>query len=203
MADIDLLPNLSPAVARHTLFLLTEALPAPLSDLPEERAARDAAAIAAVVALRPGDAFEARLAARAVAADAHAMDSLRLAALPGQQPDEVRRCRAQASAMMRAAEAALRSLRVMQTVRDKAGAPAAAGDGAAASASARDLAAEADDYALRHHDQAALIRDLGSLSGGPDGGAVPPELLAAIVTGSSPILRALDRPDGGRLAKAA
>ena len=64
MPNIDALPDLAPAVARHTLFILTEALPPPLGDLAEERAARDEAAIAAVAALHPADAYEARPAAR-------------------------------------------------------------------------------------------------------------------------------------------
>ena len=79
MALIDALPLLPRPIARHTLFILTGALPPPLGDLPEERAARDASAIAAVVALNPVDAGEARLAARSVAADAWAMDCLHLA----------------------------------------------------------------------------------------------------------------------------
>jgi hypothetical protein len=70
VALIDALPLLPRPIARHTLFILTEALPPPLGDLPEERAARDESAIAAVVALHPVDAQEARLAARSVAADA-------------------------------------------------------------------------------------------------------------------------------------
>ena len=76
MSILDALPQLPRPVARHTLFILTEALPAPIGDLPEERAARDEAAVAAVAALRPADAIEAALAARSVAAGAWAMTSL-------------------------------------------------------------------------------------------------------------------------------
>src|SRR5271169_5823720 len=120
MSHIDLLPQLPPAIARHTLFLLLESLPPPLSDTPEERAARDEAAIASVAALHPGDAFEARLAARAVTADARATESLRLTSVPKTHPDRVDQCLRQANAMMRASEAALRSLRAMQAAREKA-----------------------------------------------------------------------------------
>jgi hypothetical protein len=64
MSLLDTLPNLPRPIARNTLFLLTEALPPPLSVLPEERAARDEAAVAAVAVLAPADAYQARLAAR-------------------------------------------------------------------------------------------------------------------------------------------
>jgi hypothetical protein len=87
MSPIEALPKLSPAIARHTGFLLIESLPPPLSDAPEERAARDEAALASVAALNPGDAFEARLATCAVAADAGATECLRLASVPKLHPD--------------------------------------------------------------------------------------------------------------------
>ena len=77
------LPNLPPAVARYTLFELTEGLPPPVTDMPEERAARDEPAIAAVADLRPENAFEARLAVWAVVADARAMQCR---ASPASQP---------------------------------------------------------------------------------------------------------------------
>src|SRR5271157_2277491 len=114
------LPHLPPAVARQTFHALISALPPPITDSPEDRAARDGEAIAAVAALHPADAFEARLAARIVAADAHAMECLRLAAQPGQDPLEARRCRAQANSMMRQSQSALHSLRTGQAKREKA-----------------------------------------------------------------------------------
>jgi hypothetical protein len=119
MSITESLPNLPPSVARHTLYVLTEALPPPITDIREERAARDEAAIAAVAELHPGNAIEARLAARVVAADAHAMDCLRLAGQPGRQPEDGRRCRSQAAAMMRAAQSGLHALRSMQAARAK------------------------------------------------------------------------------------
>ncbi len=194
------LPNLPPAIARHTLFLLTEALPPPISDIPEERAARDAEAIAAVVGLKPADAFEARLAVRVVAADAHAIDSLRSAGLPGRPPEDVRRCRAQAAAMMRASSGALHALRAIQAERAKAEAQP---QPAAAEPPSRDIAAEADEYALLHRKRASLIRSLGRVPHRLDWGPMAPELVQAIVSGTSPILRGLDRSNGRRLAIAA
>jgi hypothetical protein len=206
LSTIGSLTHLPPSVARHTLYVLTGALPAPLTDIPEECAARDAAAIAALGDLHPEDAFRARLAARAVAADAHAMECLRLAGLPGQEPDEARRCRAQASAMMRAAQSALTALRAVQAPRAKADATVIA------AASKRtpdrppapaDIATEADQYALRHRKRAALIRRLGRLPDHVDCGPMPPELLAAIVSGDSPILQALDARPRSAVATAA
>lgn len=192
MSLIDALPKLPPAIARHTFFLLMESLPPPLSDAPEERAARDEAASASLAALNPADAFEARLAARAVAADARATECLRLASVPNMHPDRVDQCLRQANAMMRASEAALRSLRTMQAAREKAEAttqPASA----PAEPLARDVAAEADEFARRRPKDAERIRRLGRL---PDGLApMSPEVVQAIVTGTSPALRALDRLD--------
>ncbi len=194
------LPNLPPAIARHTLYQLTEALPPPISDIPEERAARDEAAIAAVAVLQPADAFEARLAVRVVAADAHAIDSLCSAGLPGRQLDDVRRCRAQAAAMMRASQGALHALRAMQAARAKAQ-PQPQPTVAAPPPS--DIAAEADEYAVHHRKRAVLIRSLGRLPHRLDWGPMKPELVQAIVSGTSPILRGLDRAKGDRLAMAA
>ena len=73
----------------------------------------------AVVALHPADAFEARLAVRIVAMDAHAGDCLRSAGLAVDDPEKIRRCRAQAASMARQADAALRSLQRIQATREK------------------------------------------------------------------------------------
>ena len=73
----------------------------------------------AVVALHPDDAFEARLAVRIVAMDSHAGDSLRSAGLAGDDPEKIRRCRAQAASMARQSDAALRSLQRIQATREK------------------------------------------------------------------------------------
>jgi hypothetical protein len=63
-----------------------------------------------------------------------------------------------------------------------------------AGAPPRDLAAEADYYAIVYPDRARLIRRYGGLP--PDCKFGPPDddLVHAIVTGSSPVLRALDSP---------
>jgi len=120
MRITDSLPNLPPAVARYTFHVLVSALPLPVTGSPEDRAAREEAAIAAVAALYPADAFEGRLAARIVATDAHAMDCLRLAVEPGIDPQDVRRRYAQASSMMRQSQSALYALQRRQAAREKA-----------------------------------------------------------------------------------
>jgi hypothetical protein len=57
-----------------------------------------------------------------------------------------------------------------------------------------DPAAEAEQYAIIYPRRAALIRSLGGLPDRPDFGPPAPALVHAIVTGTSPTLRALDRP---------
>jgi hypothetical protein len=201
MFHIELLPQLSPDIARHTIFLLLEELPPPLSDSAAERAARDASAIASLAALKPGDAFETLLAKRAVATDARAAEALRLASVPRMHPDRVDQCLRQANAMMRASDAALRSLRAMQAVREKAQQAVEQTAPAPAEPPARDLAAEAEQYALRKPKDAARIRQLGRL---PQGHApLRSGLVHAIATGTSPVLRALDRSGGEDVPKAA
>jgi hypothetical protein len=200
MSPTDALPKLPPTIARHTVFLLMESLPPPLTDTPEERAARDEAAIASLAVLNPGDAYEARLAARAVAADARATECLRLASVPKLHPDRVDQCLRQANAMMRASEAALRSLRAMQAAREKAEA-AAQSTPAPAPSPPGDVVAEADRFARRRPKEAGLIRRLGRL---PNGLApMAPEVVQVIITGTTPALRALDRPPDQAIPKAA
>ena len=103
---------------RETYAYLCSQLP-PIDASPDAVAARDRGAMDAVVALNPYDAFEARLAARIVAMDAQAADSLRLAGLAVNDTAEMHRCRAQAVSMSRQSDATLRLLRRMQSDREK------------------------------------------------------------------------------------
>jgi hypothetical protein len=194
------MPNLPTSIAHQVFATLCGLIPPPVTDSPADRAERDEVAMAAVAALRPTDAFEALLAAQVVGANAHAMDCLRLAVQPREQPEDVRRCRAQAALMMRQMHSGLRALQRMQAAREKAEAPMraaarAVGEDRAAPVDApphADIAAEADQYVIHHRKRAALIRALGRLPDKLDFGPMPAALVSAIVNGTSPILQSLD-----------
>src|SRR5215469_16019066 len=114
-------PNVSGTAYRETYAYLCSMMPEPTDDDAEACAIRDRQAMDAVVALTPYDLFEARLAARIVAMDAHCAESLRLAALYTTiDPPEARRCRAQAALMARQSDASLRTLKRIHADRDKA-----------------------------------------------------------------------------------
>ena len=66
-----------------------------------------------------------------------------------------------------------------------------------------DPIAEAERYALQHRKRAVLIRRLGRLPDGIDIGVLTPEVVHAIVTGTTPVLRALDDKPHGAAAVAA
>ena len=210
------------AATRREIFArLCGELPPPVPDTPDTRAARDEDAMDAVDALHPADAFEARLAVRIVAMDSHAGDGLRAAGLADDDPEKIRRCRAQAASMARQSDAALRSLQRIQATREKqlaeqhpaamerAGywfkeivlpdpapsrAPAAARSDAELAPTQADIDAEAELYVVMYHDRAARIRAAGGLPARLDFGAPKPEIVAAIVGGTSPIFCALDQP---------
>ena len=108
------------AANRREIFADSAAmLPPSVAETPDLRAKRDERAMAAVVALHPDDDFEARLALRIVAMDFHAGDCLRSAGLAVDDPEKIRRCRAQAASMARQSDAALRSLLRIQATREK------------------------------------------------------------------------------------
>jgi hypothetical protein len=218
-------PRSSPAFPRpspaRSLPPSAPASPPPVTDNPEARAARDETATAAVAALHPADAFEALLAAQIIGADAHAKDCLRLAVQPGQQPEAARSFRAQASAMMRHMQSGLRALQRTQATREKAEAAMHPVDASAPLPAPSRAQAEppqpvvphpsaaphepdratdlmdAEQYAAIYPDCAARIRTLGGPPMPLDFGPPKPEIIEAHVTGTSPILRALDpRPNG-------
>ncbi len=107
------------------MFVLRGALPPPVSEGPEAEARRDRAALAGVAALRPVNAAEGRLATQFVAADAWAMDCLRLAQEKRRESGVAFKCRAQALSLMREARRALRALQQMQKTRTGMDPPAA------------------------------------------------------------------------------
>jgi hypothetical protein len=96
-------PHLPTAVAFHTLNTLRAGLPVPVPNTPEQRAARDASAIAIVSSLQPIDAAEAALAVKYVLDSAHAMECFRLAKLGGSDAKAVLRGGDKALRYMRAA----------------------------------------------------------------------------------------------------
>ena len=210
------LPNLPPSIAHEVFATLCGSLPPPVTDTPEHRAARYDKAMASVAALHPADSLEADLAAQIVAANAHAMECLRLAGQPGQDPEAARRCRAQASTMMRHMQSGLRALQRIQAKREKAEAemhpatmeragywfrdvsvpaPAPAlGEGRGptpAQAAPEPNLTDAEQYAVIYPDRAAAIRAHRGLPPRLDFGPPAPEIVEALVNGTSPILRAL------------
>ena len=117
---------LSPT-ARHEYYVeLGNALPPPVLDERELRQRRLVTAVEAFEALRPGDAFEARLAVQIVLTGAHAADSLREAGMYREDFAKRTRCRAQASSMLREERAAKRMLAQEQKLRLAAEAVASA-----------------------------------------------------------------------------
>ena len=74
----------------------------------------------ALAAFKPGDPLEAMLAAGMVAAQAHAMECFRRAALPDAAPADALRHTRQATALLRSVESTLRLLQRTQTARRKA-----------------------------------------------------------------------------------
>jgi hypothetical protein len=99
------------------ILILRAALPRPLTETAEDGLLRDRAAMAAVALLLPETAVEGRLAAQFVAADAWAMDCLRLAQERAREPRIAERCRAQAMGMMREGKSALKALERLQAQR--------------------------------------------------------------------------------------
>jgi hypothetical protein len=208
------LPDATPANRCEIFARLCSELPPAVADTPDLRARRDEEAMDAVEALHPDDAFEAVLAVRIVALDAHAGDSLRSAGLAVNDAMEVRRCRAQAASMARQADAALRSLLRIQAIREKqladkhpaamerAGywfkeivlpdpAPppsAAAPSDAEPERTEADIDAEAELYVVMYPDRAERIRAAGGLPARLDFGAPGPEIVARLLrrTGHSP-----------------
>ena len=106
------------ATARHEYYVeLGNSLPPPVLDKPEYRERRLTTAVETFEALRPGDAYEARLAVQIVLCGAHAADSLREAGVYREDFAKLTRCRAQAASMMREERAAKRMLAQEQKVR--------------------------------------------------------------------------------------
>ena len=128
--------NPAPDLARDTYYQLVHtlrgSLPPPVTDTPEDLARRDNAAIAHVASLLPVNADEANLAVQHVAANAAAMDCLRVAREYATADHAFfLKCNARAISMMRQARAARELLLRVQAERRKREADNAAADRAA------------------------------------------------------------------------
>ena len=176
---------------------LRNALPPPISDSPEDAIRRDNAMIAQVAALRPANAEEVLLAAQCIAASAQALDCLRLARLHRDDVPHVLKCTAQAASMMRQSRGALAHLHRLQAARNKRQPESAINP---QRPNQSDTLSAAEKYALNNPSAAALIRSLGRLPKKFNGPPLSPDLVHAVVNGSSPILQALVKKPAHRLA---
>ncbi len=102
----------------HLLDTIVAAIPAAPNDTGQLRAARRETVRLALLALQPKDAFQAMLAAQAVAAHYAVMDNLRRAAQPDLAPAMAARLRANAASVARMMQATIRSLQKQQTQAD-------------------------------------------------------------------------------------
>ena len=213
------LHSLSDALSRAVFADLRGLLPPIATDTPEARASREALAMEALAALDPADAFEADLAVQIVGFAAHAKDCMRLAAQPGRTEDDVRRCRAQALAMGRQAQAGIRLLERRQARRAKAEAamhpPTMERAGywfravepsepkvepkVEPKLEQQPQRREASDmtrgelYAVNYPRRAALIRAHGGLPARIDFGAPEPDIVEELLTSTSPLIREVDQ----------
>lgn len=205
-----IIPNIPIPLSREIFANLCSYLPDPAPSTPEARAARDQRAMTAVAHLLPENAAEAELAVQIVANDFHAKDALRWAALPGLDPGEMRRHRAQAASLSRTVQSGIRTLMRMQAERQKAEdarRPAAmeragywfrdVGDAATTTPEPAttpfEQMSEEEQYAVMYPQRAALIRARGGVPPDVTFGPPDPDLALRIVHSASPILRELDQ----------
>jgi len=209
--------DLPKCVVRQALIQLRESLPSPSNDTPEERNERDDAAMHAVVALEPADAFEIRLAVEIVVSDAHALVCFGRAEQPGIDPDEKRRTETRASSLQNHVRAAMLILerRHRKREKDEAAMNPAAMERAGywfkdISVPEREAAPEApppdpanrtfeqmdpaEKYAVLYPDRAAQIRAHRGLPPNHTFSSPDTGLIELILASDSPILRQLDHP---------
>jgi hypothetical protein len=117
MDDTD---KLSASLTRELYRNLAHAIPSYPGETAEDRAEHIENAMAAIGALHPEDAYEARVAADIVLAQAAAKDALAQAHEYREDPTIGLRCRAQAISMTRQYNALARDLKRRQAQRDKA-----------------------------------------------------------------------------------
>lgn len=223
------LPNLPAKVSRDVYAILAASLPPTALGTAEAHAERISDAMDAVAALRPADSMEARLAADIVATEAYALDCLSLAGEHRSDLRATLSCRAQATAMLKQMRSLLRDYEVRQALHDKALAeshPVALGKsgywfkeisvpepeppaepppdttvpGAPPPDSTFERMTETEQYAVLYEKRAARIRQAGGLPESLDFPPPDPKIVEALVTGTSPILQALDHLAAGEAA---
>ena len=214
------IPNVPDSLAREIYADLCRDLPPPSPDTPEARTARDDRAMAAVAALIPENAFEAELAAQIVAKDFHAKHALQDASRPNLTVDALNNYRNQSSRMDRDSQSGLRNLLRLQAERRKAEdalRPAAMERSGYWFKDSSLMAPQpppllppqpavppeepphpvyeqmepAEQFAALYPQRAALIRAHGGLPPNADFGAPEPDLVAAIVACTSPLMQEL------------
>jgi hypothetical protein len=176
------------ATARHEYCAeLGIALPSPVIDKPEYRERRIITAVEAFEALRPGDAYEARLAVQIVLCGAHAAENLRAAGVYCEDFAKSSRCHAQAASLMRQERATRRTLAQEQKIR--LAVEAVAGSAPAQPAAAFAAAPQAEPQAAP-----SLVQALAAAS--------PTNPVAAPVPPAVPPLRAATSPAAALPAQA-
>ena len=104
------LPHLPECVLNVTVATFRDTLPNPIPDTPENRAARDNAAIEAFIALNPANAADAMLAQHVVVAEITAAWCEQRVMLPDITPDLARRFTRQAESMLKYARTSRRMM---------------------------------------------------------------------------------------------
>ena len=210
----DTLPKATYYQAAHSLRAL---LPPHTTDTPEGEARRHSDAIAHIASLRPATPDETSLATYYVAAGAQAVECIRLARA---NPDDVARvlkCTAQAASMMRQAHRWRTTLLRAQAGRQQREADPATKDTAQSAAppalvspteqpdcpppspqpeppaapTPEDIT-QAERFALVHRNDAILLRRGRRIPNGRHAN-LPPGVLHALITGTTPILCSLDK----------
>jgi hypothetical protein len=115
----DLTHHLTRDLYYQIVHALRGALPLPVTDSPEDCIRRDNSIIAQVASLLPANADEVILATQYIAANAHALDCLRLAHQHEANTPLAMKCTAQSSSMFRAARGARAQLLRAQAAREK------------------------------------------------------------------------------------
>ena len=204
----------------HLVYTLSTSLPPPRDASPEALHRRNESAIAQVAALCPANAAEAALAAQYIAANAQAMECLRLANLRATGLEMGLKCNAQAASMMRQSHSALRTLLRMQGVREKRDANAVTAGTAAwtehmAAAAMTDAltlpkpelappkpepepqpepdAPDVAQYETIYPERAALIRRNSGVPADVTFGPPDEDIVRALIATRSPVVKTLDR----------